>query len=116
MRAQLVRPDAPETVVAVLEWDGGVARVVEGADVEGVAGILRPTAVVVDDAALRRPGTSGASVLAPGSLAWFRAAVATRGAALGFAVRFVAEDVRGGWDPAAQYRRFAEQAEHLQSR
>ena len=55
-------------------------------------------------------------MLAPGSLAWFRAAVATRGAALGFAVRFVAEDVRGGWDPAAQYRRFAEQAERLQSR
>ena len=116
MRAELVRPDAPQEVVAVLAWDAGAARVVEGADVEGVAAILRPTAVVVDDPALRRPGTSGPSVLAPGSLAWFRAAVATRGAALGFAVRFVADDVRGGWDPAAQYRGFSEQAERLHSR
>lgn len=116
MRAELVRPDATDVVVAVLDWNGGAPRVVQGAEVPGVDEILRPTSVVVDDAALRRPGTSGPSVLAPGSLAWFRAAVATRGAALGLSVRFIAEDVRGGWDPAAQYRPFADQAERLQSR
>ena len=79
---------------------------VEGADVEGVAGILRPTAVVVDDAALRRPGTSGASVLAPGSLAWFRAAVATRGAARGaqLAPDRVISHFDALWDAVVQLR------------
>jgi hypothetical protein len=30
-------------------------------------------------------------------------------------VRFVAEDVRNGWDPAANYRTFQEQARRLAS-
>ena len=115
MRADLFRPDAPDEVVAVLEWNDGAPRVARGAEVAGVAELLRPTAVMVDDPALRRIGTSGPSLLAPGSLAWFRAAVATRASALGFVARFSTDEVRGGWDPAAQYRRFREQSERLQS-
>lgn len=115
MRAELFRPDAPDDVVAIVEWNDGAPRVARGAEVPGVAGLLRATAVMVDDPALRRPGTSGPSLLAPGSLAWFRAAVAARASGLGFGVRFATDAVRGGWDPAAQYRRFGEQAERLQA-
>lgn len=116
MRAILIRSDAPEVPVAVLAWNGGAPAVESGAEVPGVADLLRPTPVAVDDPALRRPGTSGVSVLSPGSLEWFRAAVATRAAALGLAVRFVTGEVRGGWDPAATYRDFDEQTERLAGR
>jgi hypothetical protein len=114
MRAELFRADAPDAVLAVIAWNGGRPAVEVGAELPGISELLRPTAVSVDDPALRRLGTSGASVLTPGSLAWFRAAVATRAAALGYVVRFVAAEVRGGWDPASNYRRFESQAERLQ--
>lgn len=116
MRAILTRPDAPEAAVAVIDWNAGTPVIEAGADVAGVADLLRPTPVAVDDRALRRPGTSGVSVLSPGSLEWFRAAIATRAAALGLAVRFVTGEVRGGWDPAATYRDFDEQTERLAGR
>ncbi|MFM8999683.1 MAG: hypothetical protein ACKOKE_06440 [Actinomycetota bacterium] len=114
MRAELFRPDAPDAVIAVIAWNGGRPVVESGAEVPGVADLLRPIAVRTDDPALRRLGTSGESVLTPGSLPWFRAAITTRAAALGLGVRFVTSAVRGGWDPASNYRRFESQAERLQ--
>jgi hypothetical protein len=71
--------------------------------------------VVVDDTSLRRPGTHGASLLEPGSGEWFRAALLTRAGALGLAVRFVAERVEGGWDPAQQFGAFEERVDRLTS-
>jgi hypothetical protein len=110
IRAELYRPDDPETVVAVVLWDGQ-ARLGAGAD--EFDDLLRPTPVVVDDASLRSFGASGEVVLQPGSLEWFRAVLLTRAPGLGLAVRFVADDVRNGWDPAANYRTFAQQARRL---
>lgn len=114
MRVELFRAEAPDEIVAVLTWNDGNPRVESGADVPGVTELLRPTSVQIDDPALRHLGTSGESVLTPGSLAWFRAAIATRAAGLGFAVRFVTAQVRGGWDPASNYRRFESQVQRLQ--
>jgi hypothetical protein len=114
MRVELFRADTPDDVVAVLAWNDGHPVVESGAEVAGVAELLRPTPVQTDDPALRKLGTSGESVLTPGSLAWFRAAIATRAAALGFGVRFVTAEVRGGWDPASNYRRFESQVQRLQ--
>lgn len=115
MRVELFRPDAPDEIVAEVSWNEGAPVFLSGADLPGMDGLLRPTAVQVDDASLRRMGTSGASLLAPGSLEWFRAAMRERGRALGFTVRFVSDSVGEGWDPASQYRRFRDQAARLQS-
>jgi hypothetical protein len=52
-------------------------------------------------------------LLQPGSLEWFRAALLTRAEGLELAVRFVADEIDNGWDPAANYRSFREQAERL---
>jgi hypothetical protein len=52
-------------------------------------------------------------VLQPGSLEWFRSALSTRAPSLGLAVRFVVDDVRNGWDPAANYRTFEQQVRRL---
>jgi hypothetical protein len=114
MRAELFRPDDPGTVVAVATWSGDDPRIESTAGApEGVEGLLRPTPVAVDDASLRSLGTHGESLLQPGSLEWFRAALLSRAPALGLAVRFVAHEVRGGWDPAANYRTFADQVSRL---
>ncbi len=114
MRAELYRPDEPERVVAVAQWSGTGAsiEVIEPA-VEGLDRLLRPTPVVVTDAALLPRGAHGEAVLQPGSLAWFRAALFTRAPSLGLAVRYVVDDVRNGWDPAANYRTFDEQVGRL---
>ena len=116
MRAELYRPEDPETTVAVATWSGGRASI-EALDgpVEGLERLLRPTPVVVDEPALRRPGTHGSSMLEPGSGEWFRAALLTRAETLGLAVRFVAETVEGGWDPAQQFGRFEERVDRLTS-
>jgi hypothetical protein len=116
IRVELYRHEDPDTVLAVATWNDGRPRVepAEGAP-DGVATILRRTPVVVDDASLRSLGSRGDVVLQPGSLEWFRVALSSRGAALGLNVRFVAEDVRNGWDPAANYRTFQEQARRLAS-
>ena len=116
IRAELYRPEEPDTVVAAATWNDGRPRIepAEGAP-DGVAAILRPTPVVIDDASLRWPGSRGEVLLQPGSLEWFRAALQARGAALGLGVRFVAEDVRNGWDPAANYRTFEQQVRRLAS-
>ncbi len=75
---------------------------------------FRPTPVVVDDASLRSPGTRGESVLQPGDLEWFRAVAQVRvRAETGLVARFVPGVTVGGYDPAANYRRFEEQIERL---
>ena len=53
MRAELYRPEDPETTVAVATWSGGRASI-EALDgpVEGLERLLRPTPVVVDEPAL----------------------------------------------------------------
>jgi hypothetical protein len=116
IRAELYRPDDPAAVVAAATWRDGTVRLErfdESAD--GLDALLRATPVVVDDASLRPLGSHGDVVLQPGSLEWFRAALLARCEPLGLAVRFVAEEIEGGWDPAANYRTFAEQAGRLAS-
>ncbi len=78
---------------------------------------FRPVPVVVDDPSLRYPGTSGESVLQPGDLQWFRAVAQVRvRAETGLVARSVPGVAFGGYDPAANYRRFSEQIERLESR
>jgi hypothetical protein len=114
IRAELYRPDDPATVVATAGWAEGRPRLETQDDsATGLEALLRPTPVVVDDASLRPLGAHGEVVLEPGSLEWFRAALLARSAALGLAVRFVADEVENGWDPAGNYRTFAEQASRL---
>jgi hypothetical protein len=114
MRAELYRADAPDTPVAAASWDGSTAHIEALAEpIEGLDGILRPIPVVADDASLRSQGTHGPTVLQPGSLEWFRAALLARAPALGLSVRFVPGIVEGGWDPAAQYRTFEEHVDRL---
>lgn len=116
MHAELYRPEEPETVVAVATWSGRRATIEpSGAAIEGLERLLRPTPVVIEDASLRRQGTHGESMLQPGSLDWFRAALTTRAPSIGLAVRFVAAEITNGWDPAANYRTFAEQADRIAS-
>ncbi|MGH2658693.1 MAG: hypothetical protein ACRDHS_03255 [Actinomycetota bacterium] len=114
MRAELYRPDSSEDVLAVATWEAGKGHLeVADPSVSGLEAILRPTPIAVDDASLRRLGTHGPTVLEPGDLEWFRAALLTRAADLGLAVRFVFGRREGGWDPAAQYRTFEEQVGRL---
>jgi hypothetical protein len=114
IRAELYRHDTPEEVVAVATWRDGSGRIeATGEAIDGLDSLLRPTPVVVDDAALRPLGTHGDVALSPGSPVWFRAALSLRAGSLGLSVRFVAEDVRNGWDPAANYRTFEEQIGRL---
>jgi hypothetical protein len=111
IRAELHRRDDPDTVVAIATWNDGAPHVESvGAEIDGLDAILRPVPVVVDDASLRPLGAHGDVVLEPGSLEWFRAAVVQRAEPLGLGVRFVADEVTNGWDPAANYRTFREQA------
>jgi hypothetical protein len=78
---------------------------------------FRPIPVVVDDPSLRYPGTSGESVLQPGDLEWFRAVAQVRVLAeTGLVARSVPGVTAGGYDPAANYRRFPEQIERLVSK
>jgi hypothetical protein len=116
VRAELYRTDAPDAVVAVARWDGrtATAEPAGDGDVEGLDRLFRPTPVVVDDPSLRQLGQLGESLLQPGSVEWFRAALLTRAPKLGLSVRFVPEIEPGeGWDPAAAYRTFEDQIERL---
>ena len=77
---------------------------------------FRATPVVVDDPSLRSAGTRGEQVLQPGSLVWFRAVAQYRvPAETGLVARSVPGVAAGGYDPAANYRRFSEQIERLES-
>jgi hypothetical protein len=114
VRAELFRPEDPATVVSTATWSPrGTAIEMRDPSVGDVERLLRRLPVVVDDAAFRRPGTHGEVVLQPASVDWFRAALVQRAPELGLAVRFVATDVRNGWDPASNYRTFEEQEQRL---
>jgi hypothetical protein len=118
MRAEIYRPEDPETVLATARWSDGrmSLEVTEpGRELEGWDALLRPTPVVVEGASLRRLGTHGETLLEPGSYDWFRSTLRSRVDAMGLAVRFVAEAIVGGWDPAAAYRSFGEQVDRLVS-
>jgi hypothetical protein len=117
VRVEIYRPDEGERVLATARWsrEGGSTLEVVATDIDGLDRLLRRTPVVVRDPSLLPQGSHGETVLQPDSLEWFRAALLTRAESLGLSVRFVAEDVRNGWDPAANYRRFREQAERLAS-
>jgi hypothetical protein len=94
--------------------------VVDAGDPELKASIeraFRPIPVVVDDPSLRYPGTRGDSVVQPGDLGWFRAVAYVRvPAETGLVARSVPGITVGGYDPAANYRRFPDQIERLESR
>jgi hypothetical protein len=116
VRAELYRPAAPESVVAIATWSDGRASIeVLDESIERLDTLVRPMPVVVDDPSLRPPGTHGEALLEPGSAAWFRAALRTRAEPLGLRVRFVAGQIVGGWDPAASYRSFDEHVDRLSS-
>jgi hypothetical protein len=77
---------------------------------------FRATPIVVDDPSLRRTGAHGERMLQPGDLEWFRAVAQFRvPAETGLVARTVPGVTQGGYDPAANYRRFAEQIERLES-
>jgi hypothetical protein len=119
VRAEFLRaaePEVPDRVVGSAQWDG--SRVTIHADDDEVAQalwrIFRPTAVAVDDPALRTAGTAGLVVLPPGSLQWFLAAAGVRAEAEGLRARFVPEvHASMGWDPAGAYRPFSETVERI---
>jgi hypothetical protein len=112
-------PPEPLPAVASAVWLGDRV-IVESEDPKRKASIehaFRATPVVVDDRSLRYPGTSGESVLQPGDLEWFRAVAHVRvPAETGLVARSVPGVSAGGYDPAANYRRFPEQIERLVSR
>jgi hypothetical protein len=114
VRAVFYRPDAPDLPVGEASWAGSVVLVTanEGSFEDVAARIFRRSPVVVDDASLRTFGTTGPSVLQPGSLEWFEAVARGRSHAEGLAVRMVPEGRSGiGFDPAGLYRPFGEQME-----
>jgi len=120
MRVEFAVPeDEAKATVASAEWDG--EEVVVSADDEerraALAHAFRRTPVVTDDAAYRRWGTTGAVVLQPGDLEWFRAVAQVRvPAETGLVARFVPGAPAGGFDPAAGYRPFRDQVERLDER
>ena len=115
LRIEFHRPDAPDDVVGAATWDGRRVEVVaEDPEVRSaIQQVFRPTPVVVDDPALRAMGTSGEVVLQPGSVEWFERAAFARAPAVGLVARVVRPGVEGGWDPAANYRRFRNQVRRL---
>lgn len=115
LRIEFHRPDAPEEVVGATTWDGrGIEVHAEDPVVRSaIEQIFRPTPVVVDDPSLRGMGTRGEVVLQPGSVEWFEQAAFARAPEAGLVARVVRPGVEGGWDPAANYRRFREQVRRL---
>ena len=111
--------DEQKITVATAFWDGAGVTITAADDaLRGtLAHAFRRSSVSVDDASLRRLGTSGPTVVAPGSLEWFRAVANTRSTTeSGLAARLVPGSVIGGFDPAAGYRSFDEQLERLDAR
>jgi hypothetical protein len=105
MRAEFFRPDDSEAVVGIAEWEAGAARI-ESDDPKmrtALERVFRPSPVALDDPALRDPASSGAAVVEPGDLEWFRTAAVVRGERENLKVRFVSR-TPGGWDPAGSYR------------
>lgn len=111
--------DEQKLTVATASWDGREVAITSDDDEirASLAHAFRRTPVVVDDASLRRLGTSGPSTLQPGDLEWFRAVARYRATTeTGLDARFVPGTIAGGFDPAANYRRFEEQIERLDAR
>jgi hypothetical protein len=105
--------------VASVTWlDGRAVVASEDPDLKrSIEHAYRPTPVVVDDPSLRFPGTRGESILQPGDLEWCRAVAQVRvPKETGLVPRFVPGVTVGGYDPAANYRRFPEQIERLETR
>lgn len=128
MKVEFLRPgpetaeghDATPTLVGTATWLDGRAMIsCEDAEArEALERAFRSTPVVVtDDASYRRQGTHGEVMVPPGSLEWFRAAAFVRAPAeAGVDARLVPGVTEGGYDPAAQYRGFADSIERLSSR
>jgi hypothetical protein len=116
MRVAFHRPEEPDTVVATAIWDGGAVRVEAEDDAirHTLMRAFRPTPVVVDAPALRRQGTHGEVIVQPGTLEWFREVAKARATQeSGLSARFVPGVTEGGYDPAAQYRTFADSVDRL---
>jgi hypothetical protein len=112
-------PPPPLPALASASWsDGEIVVESDDSDLKTkVEHAFRRTPVVVDDPSLRYPSTSGELVLQPGDLEWFRGVAQVRvPAETGLVARFVPGAIVGGYDPAANYRRFPEQVRRLQSR
>lgn len=111
--------DEQKTTVAMAAWDGADVTVTAADQTirDALAHAFRRSAVAVDDASLRRLGTSGDVVIQPGNLEWFRVVANDRATTeSGLSARFVPGLAAGGFDPAAGYRRFDEQLERLDAR
>jgi len=111
--------DEQKLTVATAYWDGREVTVTaeDAAVRDSLAGAFRRSPVVVDDPSLRRLGTHGPSTLQPGDLEWFRAVARCRATdESGLMARFVPGAIVGGFDPAANYRRFEDQIERLDAR
>ncbi len=116
MQVEFHRPDAPDDVVATVAWIDAAPVITCDDDTIHVAltHAFRHTAVMIDDASYRRLGTSGAVVMQPGNLGWFRAVVQARvPAEAGLVGRFVPGVREGGYDPAAGYRTFDDSIDRL---
>jgi hypothetical protein len=115
VRAEFFEPDAPDEVLGAAEWTGaGIEVDAQGSARETIARIFRRIPVIVDDPAIRSAGTSGPTVLPPGTLVWFNAAARVRAEEEGLRVRFVPKTANAmGWDPAGAYRPFAQAVERM---
>ena len=116
MKVELHRRDQPDTVIATVSWTDGRALIDTQDDAVRATldRIFRRTPVVIDDPSYRRMGTTGAVLIQPGDLEWFRAVTQARiPADSDLVARFVPGVTEGGFDPAAGYRTFEEQIERL---
>ena len=120
MNVEYYQPDDEQKLtVATVEWDGRESTVSsdDAAVRDALAHAFRRSPVVVDDPSLRRLGTHGPSMLQPGDLEWFRTVARYRATEeTGLDARFVPGTIVGGYDPAANYRRFEDQIERLDAR
>jgi hypothetical protein len=120
VNVEYYRPDDEQKLtIATATWDGKEVTVTsdDAALRTSLAHAFRRSPVVVDDPSLRRLGTSGPSTLQPGDLEWFRAVARYRATdETSLEARFVPGTIVGGYDPAANYRRFEEQIERLDAR
>ena len=113
MLAEFFRDADPDTIVGTARWTGaGAAVEADDPKVRRALGrVFRPTAVLVDDPALRSVGTSGPELIAPGSVRWFMACARARAAAEKLSYRLAPSPAGMGWDPAGAYGTFQARVE-----